>query len=68
LWLIDAVGPRRWDGAWRHQVLQLSLREVHQRRYLVIVDLEGHGDHSIVEAVVSEPDRHCVEWRQLPDR
>jgi len=32
-----------------------------------VVDLESHGDHVIVEAVVPEPDGHCMQRRQLPD-
>ena len=46
-----------------HQVGELAVGDPQQRGHLVVVDAESDGDDVVVEAVVSEPDRHCVQVR-----
>jgi hypothetical protein len=66
VWPIHALGPSGGD-VLRHEVLQLAVRNLQQHGHLVVVDPEGDCDQVIVAAGVSEPDRHCMKYRQLPD-
>ena len=64
MWAIGAADPRGRDVKG-HQVRELAVRDLQERWHLVDVYLERHGDHVIAEALVSEPDRHCMHCRQL---
>jgi hypothetical protein len=62
MWAIGAAGPRGRD-VQGHQVRELAVRDLQKRWHLVDVYLERNGDHVIAEALVSEPDRHCMHCR-----
>ncbi len=65
--MVTKAAPRRLDNIQRDQVLQLAIRDLEESRHLDVVDLKGHGDDVIVEAVVPQPDRHRMQRWQLPD-
>jgi hypothetical protein len=67
VWAINALGPSGSGDVLRHEVVQLAVCNLQQHGHLVVVDPEGDGDQVIGAAIVSEPDRHCMKRRQLPD-
>jgi hypothetical protein len=64
---VTDAAPARFGDIPSDQVLELAIRNLEKSRHLDVVDLESHGDHVIVEAVIPEPDRHGMQRRQLPD-
>ena len=67
MWATGAVGPRRCAGVQAHDIAELAVRDLQQRRHLVFVDLERQRDHVIVLTLVSEPDCHGVRCGEQPD-
>ena len=56
------------DRRLTHEGGQLALRQAQDERDLVVLELEGHGDHVIVDTIVSKAKGHCVQRRQFSHR
>ncbi len=51
-----------------HEGRQFALGQAQYERHLVVLELKGHGDHVIVESIVSQANCHRVQRRQLSHR
>ena len=66
-WAIGACRVWACIGNAVHEPRELAVGNAQQGRDLIVFDLECDSDHVIVVTLVSEPNRHRMQGRQLPD-